>query len=70
MEKVAVSRAAGEENHKNYIIDYEGLGIISKVIDENYSESINIKLDSSIKKAKNININAAKSLRQNPRPHV
>ncbi len=57
LEKVAVSRAAGEENHKNYIIDYEGLGIISKVIDENYSESINIKLDSSIKKAKNININ-------------
>ena len=45
-----------EENKNRYITDYEGLGIISEIIDERYSDKVKIRLDSNIKKARNVNV--------------
>ena len=57
LEKLSIKGIGIETNDKEYIIDYEGLGVISKIIDENYSDKVKIKLDNTIKKARNINVN-------------
>lgn len=55
IENIALEKLLDDD--RTYIIDYDGLAMLSTVIDENYSDKVKIKLDSTIKKARNIIIN-------------